>query len=137
MNADETKQQNQRMLMTLLILAMAVLSVSAAAAFFDGGIGHLLSVDALITVFSVSLPFFVLWAAAKNAKGMAVPGVALAISFTFILLDVFVSVGPGSRLNESVGSIVMGAITSAEIILPLLMVVGAIVSQARWEGEVE
>jgi len=116
-----------------LVLATGICLALGLVALADGGIRHLFSTEALITVFAISLPFFILWAAANGAKGTAVPRSAIAISIAFILLDAAVYVSPGLKLSDY-GSIVIGAIASLEMILSLTMVVCAVVSCARWES---
>lgn len=117
-----------------LVLVSGVCLALGLVALADGGIRHLFSTEPLITVFAISLPFFVLWAAANGAKGTAVPRWAIAISIAFILLDATVYVGLKLELSDSSSSIVIGAIASLEMILSLLMVVCAVVSCARGES---
>ena len=116
-----------------LVLVSGVCLALGLVALADGGILHLFSTEALITVFAISLPFFILWAAANGAKGTAVPRWAITISITFILLDAAIYFSPDLKIGDY-GSIVIGAIASLEMILSLLMVVCAVVSCARGES---
>jgi hypothetical protein len=118
-----------------LVLAIGVCLVTGAVTYAYGGIRHLFSADVLLVVFAINLPFFTLWAAAKGSKGTAVPRSAITISIAFILLDAAVYFGTGSKLSDSNDSIVFGVVASVEIILSLLMVVGAIVSCVHWESD--
>jgi len=117
-----------------LVLATGICLALGLVALADGGILHLFSTEALITVFAISLPFFILWAAANGAKGTEVPRSAIVISIAFILLDAAVYVGLKLELSDSSSSIVIGAIASLEMSLSLLMVVCAVVSCARGES---
>ena len=119
---------------TTLVLATGVCLALGLVALADGGIRHLFSTKALITVFAISLPFFILWAAANGAKGTAVAWSAIAISITFILLDAAVYVGLKSELSDSTSSVGIGAIASMEMILSLMMVVCALMSCASGES---
>jgi hypothetical protein len=119
---------------TSILLAVCVGFVLWLVAHVDGGFQQLTSTNALILIFALSFPFIVLWAAANGAKGKIIPRVTIVISIAFILFDTMINIGPGSRLSESVASVVMAAIASLEVILPLSMVGFALVSRARWEG---
>jgi len=119
---------------TTQVLATGICLALGLVALADGGIRHLFSIEALITVFAISLPFFILWAAANGAKGTAVARSAIAISIAFILLDAAVYVGLKSELSDSTSSIGIGAIATLEMVLSLMMVVCAVVSCARGES---
>ena len=117
-----------------LTLVVCVCLASGLAAYAYGGVSHLFGAEALLDVFGINLPFFILWGVANAAKGTAVPRSAITISIAFILLDAAVYFGTGSKPSDS-DSIVFGAAASLEIILSLLMVVAAIVSCVRWESD--
>jgi len=120
-----------------VLLAVCLGFVLWLVAHVDGGFQQLGSTNALILIFALSFPFLVLWAAARGAKGKIIPRVTIVISIAFILFDTMINIGPGSRLSETVASILMAAIASLEVILPLSMVGFALVSRARWASNGE
>ena len=115
---------------TMLMLTGICLIIGEAV-YSGGGISNLLSVGELMTVFTISLPLMILWGVSKSARGTAVPRSAMIILIVFILLDLAVYLGALSKLSDFSNSIVMAMIASSQVLLPLLMIVGAIVSRAR------
>lgn len=114
-----------------MLMLTGICLIIGEAVYSGGGISNLLSVGELMTVFTISLPLMILWGVSKSARGTAVPRSAMIILIVFILLDLAVYLGALSKLSDFSNSIVMAMIASSQVLLPLLMIVGAIVSRAR------
>ena len=121
----KTTQTNLMLIVSLTMLAgIAVQIVKMANAE---------SMATILVQLFYCIPFCILWAAAFWSKGRLVRNTCIGFGLFFIALNYALNVGFLSNIAGNTGQIITAAIISAEVLLPLIMVVCAIVSQAKNE----
>jgi hypothetical protein len=122
-------------LMTIVSITMlaGIAAQMVEMAYAKGGMAAILAGSQIVVLIFYCIPFCILWAAAFWSKGVLVRKTCIALGLFFIVLNYLFNVGFLSKITGETGQIITAAITSAEVLLPLIMVVCAIVSHARNE----
>ena len=118
-------------LFSSLILLIAICFVVAQVAMTKGGFSHLLDTFLILTILMKSAPYLVLWAVANTAKGITLPKFAMGLSVLFIAIDFANYQKFFVHMNENTQTVVLAMILCMQILLPLITIVGVIVTRSR------